>query len=63
MRLRGLAVLAIGYILGAKAGRERYEQIAAGARRFASRMEAYGTGGSFDHDRPAGDHEPGPDRT
>jgi hypothetical protein len=30
-----LAAAAAGYVLGTKAGRERYEQIAAGARRVA----------------------------
>lgn len=30
--LRALAVLGVGYVLGTKAGRERYEQIAATAR-------------------------------
>lgn len=30
--LRVLAVLGVGYVLGSKAGRERYEQIAATAR-------------------------------
>jgi SLT domain-containing protein len=32
-KLSMLAAGAVGYVLGARAGRERYEQIAAGARR------------------------------
>lgn len=34
-KLTLLAVGAAGYVLGARAGRERYEQIAAGARSFS----------------------------
>ena len=34
-KLTLLAGIAIGYVLGARAGRERYEQIAAGARKVA----------------------------
>ena len=34
-KLTLLAAGAAGYVLGARAGRERYEQIAAGARSFA----------------------------
>jgi hypothetical protein len=34
-----LAVFGAGYVLGTKAGRERYEQIAAVARRVAQAME------------------------
>ena len=34
-KLTLLTAVGAGYVLGARAGRERYEQIAAGARRFA----------------------------
>jgi hypothetical protein len=34
-KLMLLAAAGAGYVLGAKAGRERYEQIASGARRFS----------------------------
>ena len=34
-KLTLLLALGLGYVLGARAGRERYEQIADGARRFA----------------------------
>ena len=34
-KLMLLAAAGAGYVLGAKAGRERYEQIRSGARRFA----------------------------
>jgi hypothetical protein len=37
--LKLLTGLAAGYILGARAGRERYERIAEGARRLAERPE------------------------
>ena len=47
MMLAGIAGLAIGYVLGTKAGRERYEQIVAAANKLAPRLEAYGAGGSF----------------
>ena len=40
-----LAAAAAGYVLGARAGRQRYEQIAAGARKVARnpRVQAAGT--------------------
>jgi hypothetical protein len=37
--LKLLAALAAGYVLGARAGRERYERIAEAARRLAERPE------------------------
>ncbi|MBW9210562.1 hypothetical protein KV102_10020 [Mumia sp. zg.B53] len=42
MKLRTLAVFGIGYVLGTKAGRDRYEQIVAAARRAGQRIEQYG---------------------
>ena len=41
MRLRSLAAFAIGYVLGSKAGRERYGQIIAAAKRTSQRLEEY----------------------
>jgi hypothetical protein len=38
-KLKWAVALAAGYVLGARAGRERYEQIAEQARRFSSRPE------------------------
>jgi len=35
-KLKILFWMGVGYVLGARAGRERYEQIRAGAQRFAS---------------------------
>ncbi|MFD1825690.1 MULTISPECIES: hypothetical protein [Mumia] len=42
MRLRTLAVFGIGYVLGTRAGHERYEQIVAAAKRAGRRLEQYG---------------------
>lgn len=59
MRLGILTALATGYVLGSRAGRERYEQIRALAGSAAQRLEAYGSKGplatSLDSsDRPGG---------
>jgi hypothetical protein len=47
MRLSALGVLAVGYVLGARAGRERYEEIRQLASRTARRLEDYGSSGSL----------------
>lgn len=47
MRLRWLAVFGAGYVLGSRAGRERYAQIKAAARRAAQPLEEYGAEGSL----------------
>jgi hypothetical protein len=47
VRLSALGAVAIGYVLGARAGRERYEQIRAAASRAAARLESYGASGSL----------------
>ena len=36
-----LVVFALGYVLGTRAGRARYEAIVAAAQGFATRLEAY----------------------
>lgn len=41
MKLRTLAVLGIGYVLGTRAGRERYDQIVATAQQAPKRLEDY----------------------
>jgi hypothetical protein len=41
VKLRSLAVFAIGYVLGTRAGRERYEQISAAAQNASKRLEDY----------------------
>lgn len=45
MKLRTLAVFGIGYVLGTRAGRERYDQIREAAKRAASRLDEYGASG------------------
>lgn len=44
-KLTTVAVFGVGYVLGSKAGRERYAQIVAAARKASERLEAYGNGG------------------
>ncbi|GAA2758817.1 hypothetical protein [Actinopolymorpha rutila] len=39
MRLRTVAVFAAGYVLGTKAGRERYAQIVEGVQRVAREVQ------------------------
>jgi len=47
MRFVSLTALGIGFVLGARAGEERYEQIRELARSSARRLEAYGENGSL----------------
>lgn len=42
-----LGLVGIGYVLGTRAGRERYEQIRVVARHAARRLEKYGAGGTL----------------
>jgi hypothetical protein len=42
VRLRSLLAFGIGYVLGSKAGRERYEQNLAAAKRASIRLDEYG---------------------
>ena len=42
MRLRSLLAFGVGYVLGSKAGRERYEQLLATAKRASTRLDEYG---------------------
>ena len=64
MRLRALGALALGYVLGSRAGRERYEQIRRLAGEAAERLEAYGERGTLaarvERDPPSGDTGTGP---
>jgi hypothetical protein len=48
--LSKLIVFGAGYILGSKAGRERYNQIAAIARQAARRLEGYEARNQFSAD-------------
>ena len=41
MKLTTMALIAAGYVLGAKAGHERYEQITAGMEGVSARLEAF----------------------
>ena len=45
MRLGTLAALGIGYVLGSRAGKERYEQLRTAAGTAGQRLEAYGSSG------------------
>ena len=46
-RLGALGALAVGYVLGTRAGRERYEQIRQAASKAAERLESYGSTGTL----------------
>jgi type II secretory pathway pseudopilin PulG len=60
MRVVGLAAAAAaGYLLGTKAGRERYEQILDAAAAASRRLEAYGNGGRFATGGSGGDSAEG----
>ncbi|MEO8329182.1 MAG: hypothetical protein ABI586_04165 [Candidatus Nanopelagicales bacterium] len=43
MKLIGITLFGVGYVLGSKAGRERYEQIRALARATSEKFEDAGT--------------------
>ena len=45
MKLGSLVALATGYVLGSRAGRERYEQLRTAASTAAQRLESYGSTG------------------
>lgn len=47
MKLTGLGALGVGYVLGSRAGKERYEQIRQLAGRAARRLEKYGEDGTL----------------
>jgi len=47
VKVTALTALAVGYVLGSRAGRERYEQIRQAASRAAERLERYGATGSL----------------
>ena len=42
MKLRTVLVFGVGYVIGTKAGRERYEQILSAAKRRAARLGDFG---------------------
>jgi hypothetical protein len=41
VRLRSVVAFGVGYVLGSRAGRERYEQILEAARRASDRLDRY----------------------
>ncbi len=41
MKLTSVAIFAVGYVVGARAGRERYAQIVGAAERASQRLEAF----------------------
>jgi hypothetical protein len=46
VKLTSIALFGVGYVLGAKAGRERYAQIVQAAQKASQRLDAYdGKGG------------------
>ncbi len=54
MKLTRVAVFAVGYVMGARAGRERYAQIVDGMARVSQRLE------EFSSRRPPARRERGP---
>ncbi len=49
MKLRAVSALVVGYVLGTRAGRDRYEQIRRLASEAAEHLESYGAGGTLAH--------------
>ena len=45
MKLSRIAIFGVGYVLGTRAGHERYEQIVQAAQRASQRLEDYFDGG------------------
>jgi hypothetical protein len=60
VKLTTVAIFGVGYVLGSKAGRERYAQIVAAARKASERLEAYGNGGGRSIGRAAAPGRHGP---
>jgi hypothetical protein len=56
VRLRSLALLAVGYVAGSRAGRARYRQIVEVTRRLGDALDRYARGDSAG--REAGHHDP-----
>jgi hypothetical protein len=56
VKLRSLALLAVGYVAGSRAGRARYRQIVDVTRRLGDALDRYARGDSSD--REAGHHAP-----
>ena len=45
MKLRTVALFGVGYVLGTRAGRERYAQLVALAQKASERLDEYGGSG------------------
>lgn len=54
MKLATMAVFGVGYVLGSKAGRERYAQIKVATQQASRRLDAYGSGGGQSSHRSGG---------
>ncbi len=54
MMFSTLIVFGAGYVLGSKAGRERYNQIVQIAQEAARRLDEYGAHSRFPAERPRG---------
>ena len=57
MKIGTVVVFGVGYVLGTRAGRERYGQVVAAARIASQRLEAYGAGGSLATSRERPDRQ------
>lgn len=53
MKLTSVAIFAAGYVIGTRAGRERYAQIVGAVERASERLEAFSARHAPEH-RPAG---------
>lgn len=62
MKLGAVAVFAAGYVIGAKAGRERYRQIVEGVARASQRLEEFSSSRPPGPPRPPGGQEQRSDR-
>ena len=51
MKLTRIAIFAVGYVLGTRAGRERYQQIVTAAQNASQRLENYFESSSQPNDR------------
>jgi hypothetical protein len=51
VKLTRIAIFAVGYVLGTRAGRERYQQIVTAAQNASQRLENYFESGDYPNDR------------
>ena len=62
MKLAGVVIFAVGYVIGARAGSERYAQIVKVAERTSQRLNELSSRRSSDVDDVASDHGEGDSR-